>query len=357
MLVRGVAGVVYNEKIYFSSEYPVGCLFCFDIKEGTTQFVKYFFVENMQGMCHRTALLHNHTAWFIPWDGCRVTCVDLETMEDRYFDITNHNPANGHAFTDYIVYKEKELILVPSGMDLSTLMIINMETQEAQCFPDVIPVEQCIGAYVWNDILCFISDEGEVLSEFDLIERKVKSEKRRKKSVSGAYESILQDKGQVYLIPYEASEVVRIDLEAGNREKIPLPCPKDAYWSGCIIEDGILLYPGKYNSNFLKINVMSKKGTVMEWQKEHVSDDWVTIKEIFSNGKEHLAMGTDGMLFLFNEKGALKKSWNYTTEVEERQAPSKMELQILKRNFLQCSPIFETPHMGLTDLISVVLGE
>lgn len=357
MSVRGSAGVVYNEKIYFSSEYPVGCLYCFDIKEKTTQFIKQFSVDKKQGMCHRVALLYSNMAWFIPWDGCRVACVDLITMEERYFDISNHGYANGHAFADYIVYKEDELVLIPSGVDLTTLMIINMKTKHTQSYLDVIPSCKCIGAYIWEDILCFVSPDGEVFSEFDLKEKKIKSKNMEKKSKAGDYASLLRYKEWICLIPYSGSNVILMDLKTGSREKILLPHKQDAYWSGCIIKDGILLHPGNYNSNFLKLDLLSKKGTVIDWHKKCLSNDWVCLKEIFSNDKEHLVMGTDGFFYLFDEEGVLRKSWNYMIEVEDRLEKPKMNAGILSKFFLENGPIYENADLELKDLISVVLAE
>lgn len=355
MLVRGVAGVVYNEKIYFSSEYPVGCLFCFDIKKETTRFVKQFSVDKKQGMCHRGAQLYHNTAWFIPWDGCRVVCVELDSMEERYFDIQNHHYKNGHAFADYIVYKENELVLIPSGMKLTTLMIINMKTQQAQCYPDVIPECQCIGAYIWRDLLHFISSDGKVLSEFDLNERKLKVKNTGEKSESRGYASLLRHGEWICLIPYNGSDVTLIHLKTERRETIPLPDPQDAFWSGCVIKDGILLFPGNYNSHFFRINLFSKKGTIIEWSKEQESDHWVCIKEIFSNDKEHLAIGTDGAVYQLNEEGALMKRVNYKCKVEERLKIPKMDVRMLEEYFLQYGPVNESPELPLADLVSVVL--
>lgn len=352
MLLYGYAGVEYKQKIYFSSAYPVGCLFCFDPDDGSTKFIKQFFVEESQGACHGGAVLYQDTAWFIPWDACRVVCINLNSMQETYFDILNHREGNGHAFADYLVCGDN-LFLIPSGEYLDTLVIVDMKKQEMRCFRDVISGSKCIGAYSWENTLYFVSPEGKVISEFDLDKQKIKRIGLEEQFGVQRYTSVLQDKKIVFFIPTEAAQVLAVNLETGKREVMEHPHAN--YCGGIIVDNGILLYPADDESGFLRLDTGLKSTLRTVCQCGKALGGWMYMEEISSDRMSHLIMGNDGKIYLFDRSGELKESWKYTTQVDECLRTSKIDWEFLKKKFTGEVPLSEAPGMELSYLLSAIL--
>lgn len=359
MVLKGIAGVEYKDKIFFSTLYPLGCLYCFDKATKATEFIQQFSVEvSHQGaMCHSGAVLYENKAWFIPWDTRRVACVNLDTFEETYFEIQNHDYKGFHAFVDYIIYEDNNLVLIPSGYYLDTLMVINMENGETICYPHVIPKGKCAGAYFCKDILYFVSSRGNVYAEFDWKTKKVLKAIPEGYDMFWKYNSVLQNKSSIYLIPYEAEDILILDAETGSKTRLPLPNSEDTYWKGSITSDGIILFPADRTRLFLKADMVSKKMTVV--------DDFFGVEggsklqcmtKISSGGKEFLAIATDGNIFYFDETGKLKERIGYAVEFDRKLLKSKTDRRITMDDIKRYNPdrIAESPEVDLNTFIIAV---
>lgn len=359
MILKGSTGVEYKDKLYFSTFYPVGCLYCFDKVKKTTEFIQQFSVEALSkgAMCHSGAVLYENRAWFIPWDARRVVCVNLDTFEETYFEIQNHDYKGMHAFVDYIVYEDDTLVLIPSGYYLDTLMVINMKDCEARCYPHVIPKGKCAGAYFCKDILYFVSSRGNIYAEFDWKAKKVLKAIPEEHNVHWKYNSILRDKSSIYLIPYDAKEILILDAETGSKTKLPLPNPEDTYWKGSIISDGIMLFPADRTRLFLKADMVSKQLVAVDnFFGVEGESDLQCMTRIVSHRKEFSAIATDGNLFYFDETGKLKKRMGYAVEFDEKLLKSKIDRRITMEEIKRHNPkgVAESPEVDLNTFILAV---
>lgn len=375
MYVEGNAGVEYKGKVYFSSFNPAGCLFCFDIEKGTTTFIKRFLVEISQGMCHIDAFLYRNYAWFIPWGARRLVCVNLDSFEDEYFEVESHDYANEHAFVNYLSFEDDKLILIPCGHRLSTMVIVDLKRHLITECPYVIPKRICIGAYIWEDKLHFLSAQGEVISLFDLKEMKVEHLIERNERADWKYSSLIQDGSFVYLIPRETDNVQIINLRTNVRGQITLPFPEDQFLGGVLISGGVLLFAcryGKGGSSSEKI--VDRK--MIRCLKIHNKDNHTEICK-FSHGlstrfqyymrkihseqsqKRQMIIGSDGNLFQIDENGCIVDTWNYSVEIALDWLKPKFDRRITMQDIRRHNPdvIMENKILGIKDFISALIKD
>lgn len=373
MYVEGNAGVEYRGKVYFSSFNPVGCLFCFDIEKGTTTFIKQFSVEVSQGMCHMDAFLYGNNAWFIPWDARRLVCVNLDSFEDEYFEIKCHDYANEHAFADYLFFEDDKLILTPCGHRLDTMVIVDLKRHSIEEFPHVIPKVKCIGAYIWEDKLHFLSIYGEEISLFDLKKMQAEHLCEKDENTGWKYSSLIQNASSVYLIPREADNVQVIDLHTNVRRQIMLPFLEDQFWGGMLIRDGVLLLACRYGSGDSQNKNITVPGMV-RCLKVHGKDDHVEIcrlphgrsmrfqhhmRKIYSGqGQERrLIIGSDGNLFQMDENGCIVNTWDYSIEIAPDWLKPKLNRRIAMRDIRKHNPgvIMENEKLCLEDFVQALI--
>ena len=373
MYVEGNAGVEYRGKVYFSSFNPTGCLFCFDMEKGTTTFIKHFSVEISWGMCHIDAFLYGNYAWFIPWGARRLVCVDLDNFEEEYFEIENHDYVNEHAFTGYQVIGVDRLVLLPCGHRLDTLVFVDLKKHIIEEFPHVLPKGKCIGAYVWEDKLHFLSVQGEEISLFDL--KKMKTE-HLCEDIEGdgwKYSSMIQNGSIVYLIPREADNVQVIDLRTNTRKKIILPFPKDQFWSGTLIDGGILLFACRYGGRDSSNKKIADQ-EMIRCLKIYDRDDHMEIckfplgrstrfpyymRKIYSEQSQRcqLIIVSNGNIIQIDENGYIVNTWDYSIEIALDWSKTKFDrritMQDIRRHNLKI--IMETERLGIGDFLQVLI--
>ncbi len=373
MYVEGNAGVEYKGKVYFSSFNPTGCLFCFDIEKGTTTFIKQFTVEISRGMCHIDAFLYESYAWFIPWGARRLVCVNLDSYDEEYFEVRGHDYANEHAFVDYLSFEGDKLILIPCGHRLNTMVMVDLKKHSIEEFPHVIPGEKCIGAYIWENKLHFVSIHGNVISLFDL---KKKQAEHLWKSAEGdgwEYSSLIQNGPIVYLIPREENNVQVIDLRMNTHRQIILPFPEDQFLGGMLINDGVLLFTCRYGSGSSSNGEIVDRGMV-RCLKVYSKDDYMEIYK-FPHGRstrfqyymrkicsEHgqnrrLIIVSDGNLLQIDANGYIVDTWDYSIEIVSEWLKPKFDRRIIMQDIRRHNPevIMENNRLDIKDFVSVLI--
>lgn len=372
--VEGNAGVEYKGKVFFSSFNPVGCLFCFDMKKKTTTFIKQFSVEISRGKCHMDAFLHGNDAWFIPRCARRLVCVDLDNFEEEYFEIKGHDYANELAFIDYLSFEDDKLILIPCGQKLDIMVIVDLKRHSIEEFPHVIPKGKCIGAYVWEDKLFFLSGQGDVVSMFDLRKMQIGYLCERNKGVDRKYLSLVQNGSIVYLIPCGADNVQVIDLHANVRRKILLPFPKDQFWDGMLINGGVLLfacrrYGGGWPSSkkiadkemirCLKIHDKDNQAEICEFPHGRSRRFPYCMRKVYSRSGQNcqLVIASDGNLFQIDENGCIVNTWDYSIEVASDWLKPKFDRRITMRDIRKRNPevIMENEILGIGDFMLALI--
>lgn len=375
MYVEGNAGVEYKGKVYFSSFNPTGCLFCFDIEKEMTVFIKRFSVEISQGMCYIDAFGYENYAWFIPWDARRIVCVNLDSFEDEYFEIKYHDYANEHAFVDCLPFGDDKLILIPCGHKLDTMVIVDLKRHLIEEFSYVIPKRKCIGAYVWENKLYFLSVHGEVISLFDLKKMQAEHLYERDESVVWEYSSLIQNDSIVYLIPREAYNVQIIDLCTNVRRQIMLPFLEDQFWGGMLIRDSVLLFSFRYG-NGDSLNGEKIDRELVRCLKIYGKDDYVEtcrfphgrstrfqqrMRKIYSEqGREHrLIIGSDGNLFQTDENGYIINTWVYSIEIAPDWLKPKFDRRITMEDIIKHNHeiIMENENLCIGDFVQALVKE
>lgn len=374
MYVEGNAGVEYKEKVYFSSFNPVGCLFCFDIEKGTTTFIKQFSVEVSQGKCHIDAFLYENYAWFIPRCARRLVCVNLDNFEEEYFEIKGHDYANELAFADYLSFEDDKLILIPCGHKLDTMVIVDLKRHSIEEFPQVIPKGKCIGAYVWEDKLHFLSIDGQLISLFDLKKMQTEHLDEIVKEDNWKYSSLIQNGSIVYLIPREADNVQVIDLHENVRRRIALPFPIDQFWSGMLISGGVLLFACRYgNGDFssekitergvvrcVKIHDGNSHGETCEFPHGRSTRFRYYMRKIYSEQDQNrqLIIVSDGNLLQVDEKGCIVNIWDYSIEIASNWLKTKVDRRIAMQDIRKRNPkfIMETEVLGIGDFLLALMN-
>ena len=373
MYVEGNAGVEYKGKVYFSSFNPTGCLFCFDIEKETTTFIKKFSVEVSQGMCHIDAFLCENHAWFIPWGARRLVCVNLDNFEEMYFEIEGHDYANEHAFIDYLTFEDDKLILIPCVHRLDTMVIVDIKRHSIEEFPHVIPKGKCIGGYIWENKLHFLSVSGEVISLFDLKEMKVEHLCETVEGDDWKYSSLIQQDSIVYLIPREADNIQVIDLRTNARRQIILPFSEDQLCGGMLISSGVLLFACHYGGGGFLNKKMKDRGMI-RCLKIHGEDDHVEIckfphgcstrfqyymRKIYSKQSQsrQLIILSDGNLFQIDENGYIMNTWDYSTEIASDWLRPEFDRRITMQDIRRHNPevIIENANLDIEDFVSVII--
>lgn len=373
MYVVGNAGVEYKGKVYFSSFNPTGCLFCFDPAKGMTTFIKQFSVEICQGKCHIDAFLYENNAWFIPWGARRLVCVNLENFEEEYFEIEGHDYANGHSFIDYLPFEDDKLILVPCGHKLNTMVIVDLKRHSIKEFPHAIPKEKCIGAYVWEDKLHFMSVHGEKISVFNLKKMEVEALYELAEGDNRKYSSMIQNGSIVYLIPREADHVQVIDLRMNARRQTILPFPEDKFEGGMLIDDGVLLFACRYGGGgFLNNSITDREmirclklygkdhhAEICKFPRGHSTGFHYCMRKIYSTQSRgcQLIIGNDGNLFQMDENGYLLNTWDYSIGIAPDWLKPKFDRRITMQDVKRHNPgvIMEYEGLGIGDFLSVLL--
>ncbi len=373
MYVEGNAGVEYKGKVYFSSFNPTGGLFCFDIEKETTTFIKQFSVEISQGKCHIDAFLYGNSAWFIPRGARRLVCVDLDNFEEEYFEIEGHDYAGEHAFADYLLFEDDKLILIPCGHKLDTMVIVDLKSHSIKEFPHVIPKGKCIGAYVWENKLHFLSAHGEVSALFELKKMQVEHLCERVEEDDRKYSSLIQSGSTVYLIPREADNVRVIDLRTSKQRQIALPFPEDQYWGGIRISGGVLLFACRYGKGDSSNKKIIDQG-INRCLKIQDKDEYVEVCEVphgrskrFSycmreicaeqNQGSQLIIASNGNLLQIDEKGYIVNIWDYSIEIAPDWLKPKLERQITMQDIRRHNPgvIMENEKLDIKDFLSVLV--
>lgn len=369
--VEGSAAVLYNEKIYFSSFNPVGCLYCFDMKTETTTFLKQFSIENSVGMCHVKAVLYGNEAWFIPWDARRLVCVNLDTLEEKYHEIEGHDYENGHAFIDCLFCETNKLILIPSGHGLRTMVIVDLQKHLTKEFPNVIPERKCIGAYVWEKKLHFLSVSGDEISIFNLEKMEVEHLYEGEDTSEWMFSSIVQDKETVYFIPRKSQEICILQLETGEKHRASLPVPTDKFWGGICIYNGLLMYNWrteqdtsywgedencKLLTRCIRVDKKENRAELIFFPRGRTKRIQQYMTQICLNKQKKMIMGNDGYLFLLDEYGNITKKWDYSIEITSELMVPKLDRRITIKDIKKRNPniIMENKMLNLKAILSAL---
>jgi len=375
MYVEGNAGVEYKGKVYFSSFNPTGCLFCFDIEKGTTTFIKQFSVEISRGMCHIDAFLCENEAWFIPWGARRLVCVNLDNFEEEYFEIAGHDYTNEHAFIDYLPFGDDKLILIPCGHRLDTMVIVDLKRHSTEEFFHVIPKGKCIGAYIWENKLHFLSVYGDVISLFDLKKMEIKHLCEEVEGDGWRYSSLIQNGSIVYLIPREADNVQVINLCTNARRQIMLPFVEEPFCGGTLINGGVLLFACCYGGGDSSGKKMTDSGMI-RCLKIHGEDDPAEIcnfphgrstrfqyymRKIYSTQEQsyQFIIGSGGNLFQIDKNGCIVNTWDYSIEIASSWLKPRFDRRITMQDIRKHNPkvIMENEKLGIRDFASVLIKE
>ncbi|MCR4842499.1 MAG: hypothetical protein K5840_04470 [Eubacterium sp.] len=367
--IEGCAGVIYKGKIYFTTFYPVGCLYSFDLKSKTTEFLKRFPVDNDNVMCHMGAVLHGNEAWFVANGVCRVLCVNLDTLETEFFDIPNHDYMNATGFVDYLIYDEDKLVMIPCGHALDTLMIVNMSDHSVESFFHVIPNKKCIGAYLHEDEIRFLSTDGKLIAVFNLTKRESVIVNREKDPVEWGFSSLVQGGSEVYLIPRDYGEIGVLRPESDELIRVSIPNPGCSYCGGLMLKEGLLMLgwrddrgeiptdsDGRQMTECVFLTLKDSSAREIRFPHGPVGrvQEYMTL--VGEADGMHVIMGSDGNIFFVDDEAGIKEVIEYSIE-----ADAELSTPIIERHFsfeviknVRNGMVIEDDYMSLETFVDTV---
>ncbi len=197
-----LCGIKYEDIIYFSG-ISTNALFSFDCRTHEIRFIKAFEKEAARWLNHRMALTCGDSIWFVPWEGKYLARFRIETSEIEYFEL----PVKGtYAYWEATTFGDEMLYLIPSGRETNSLIRINTETSEMEDLGNVLPeggAAWCIGTYLENGKIHFISTDGEVCAIYDI---NTKRNEIIGTPHSGVYQSIVKCDDNYLLVPFRMNE-------------------------------------------------------------------------------------------------------------------------------------------------------
>ena len=309
MRMRIQAGVCYKGKIYFSDWRGFG-LFSFDLVTKEVHFCRMF--EEVECVwSHRAAFLYHNEAWFLPQNGTRITCVNLDTYEIMRFEIP------------YVQKIEDEVLLLAGGLvmddmlfcvpwGIDTLTIINMRTHQLHFYTEFIdPEKENIFSFGEKDRKAiFYPYMGEYIRILDPLNGRWEMIKREDHQYEYG-EVAITAKGYLYA-PGKKGE-----LMFGSGATYAIPCARkwNEYYGHYQKGNEILFFPFD-GSDFLKVNI-----DTMEWKKLHVCNDEITgvydiMMRIDSDSGLYLASGESGYVIEIRDDDSMIY---YPIEVKEKE--------------------------------------
>ena len=260
------AGVEYHGKIYYSENW-LNAFCSFDLKTQEVRFIKLFDKEKLRGGLFRNAVLYKEKVWFVPAKAEHVVCVDLRTLEMKYYDIpykkNNWFDDEGRE-RDYLVYSQIKLvgksILYCLPFDIDTMLKIDLETEQ---FTPIYEVQLCndrkhrlTTVQPWEDkLLLFYRDKLDCPSL--LLKDGRKSDITYKLSVPGLYVDAVCIDARIYLKRKAPNEIVIFEPE----KKIETVDVSDyeGWHNGSISNGNEILYFPVEAQTFLLFGVKDKK--------------------------------------------------------------------------------------------------
>jgi len=249
MDISFLAGAKFQNKIWFSAM-NLNALFTFDCNTHETKFVKYFTKEKVRNSIHSYAYLYQDTIWFVPWQGKYLAKFNIVSQDITYFDI----PAfDGHGFIEPVVFEDRELYLIPSGIDIGNLVKVDMQKSTVEDCGDVLHkrLTLCAGAYIYEKKIYIISASGKIYPVYDIEKKEIQIIEEES---SYGYQSLLRIKNKVLLIPREVCGAKMIDISGGNTICEEISCGSN-YYTGTFLNGVAWMFPFDMNRELVGISI------------------------------------------------------------------------------------------------------
>lgn len=246
------AGVEYMGKIYFSASSHNG-FYETDIYTKKTKFLAVFQKEKMSYVLHRMAFLYEHYVWYIPQYGKYIVKIDLETLEQTYFDVPNSEQTKGVLFIAGKKIDEKTICLLPR--DNSNVLIIDMQSENIRVLQDVIndKEEKVIDGLVLDRNLYLFFLEKKYYARIVL-----DTGKRDDIFMSNMIQSVVQIENIVEILTQGSEKIISYSLEEKKVIDEFLLDGKNLYNGLVCVKDNIIALPFQA-SGFLVIDRMNSR--------------------------------------------------------------------------------------------------
>lgn len=295
MDIAFLAGAKFENKIYFSAM-NMNSLFCFDCDTHDVKYIRDFDKESIKECIHSCACLYKDTIWFIPWEGKYIAKVDVKTYQIEYLEIPEFN---GYGYRDFVVYKEKYLFLIPSGISVEHLLMVDMDNFTIENCGVVSPKghAHCAGAFVDGDKINVVSAGGEIYSTYDAITHKVEI-------VGNAYpsgfQSLLRAADKIILIPKDNDEIRILDLNGQVLDTFS--CGNNFYF-GVLIGTVAWAFPFDINRKAVCLNLEDKKKKYYEKELCLNKDagNWLNVRALPSDDSDCWVVTSFGEIWRVNE--------------------------------------------------------
>ena len=218
------ASVKYKGSVWFSGTALSG-LYRADEKTGIAEYIKPFLREKNCHNVHRRAYLYEGKAWFTPWEGVHIACVDLETYDIRYYDIPGEKVRDalleecGAAYSGSVRYDKDHFILIPAAAEAP--VIVDMKSGVMKVLEGVVKENEsfeagcCHDGFVW-----MIPKRGREWSRLDPVTGR--ADRLPWNEEPGSFGGPCSAGGRIFFTPVNADHILIYDPSKDEYERIPL---------------------------------------------------------------------------------------------------------------------------------------
>ncbi len=295
-----LAGVKYKNIIYFSAMH-LNALFSFDCNTHETKFISCFEKEEPCEWLHRYAYCYGDAIWFIPWGGKYISKYCMQDQRIEYYSIPEFD---GYTFLDPILFSDRYLFLIPCGFNMKNLIRIDMdESTVMDCGKVLKGVHTiCAGAYIHNNLMYFVSADGEVCSTYSLTNGTNES---REIDRSEAYQSMVKIGNKCFVFPLATSNIKVFDIMSEKQDVI---ISEGNYYNCMIIGKKVWVFPFDTNRKLLCLP-LEKGGKTCFTKDIDLKIDkgrWLYVKSIMSDDSLYWVTTSFGELWKVDEDFEIK---------------------------------------------------
>ncbi len=351
------SSIKYKEYVYII-ESKLNALFRTNIKTGETEYLISLKCKKKEEL-YRDAYLYKNYAWFIPWMAEQILCINLDTLDCKYYDIPygklNEKDIAYSVFTYFfssVMLNEKMIFCIPTGTD--TAILIDMEQQKIIKYEGIVDVDRENFAYgACDKEWIYMSPySGDRMVAINYITGKTKEYPWIYSCKE--YSGMTCSNGKLWFAPNKADNMLVFDLQEAKFEKIPLGEVYNSEFNylDIFVHNEILWILPWWSKGILLYDIKTKKWKFREKDAEICWYYDTELRKVHTDDKIMFVSCRTGYISIYDEEN--DKFDNIPVKVDFDGMRDKIDISAVAESHSYSDYRYAEKYLGLEKYVQII---